>query len=205
MALCVLCATPRGEPDLVARWQPYIAEASERFGVPQSWITAVMRAESDGLTMRKDQPITSGAGAMGLMQIMPDTYAELRHRYRLGSDPYAPRDNILAGAAYLSDLYRRYGYPNLFAAYNAGPERLDAFLLGREPLPSQTLAYIGHVIPGASIAGNAVESSLAEPLDTQSDTLFFALHSATNAEQNPSADSVRSEDSLFVPLSGGRR
>ena len=55
-----------------------------------------MRVESLG-----DPLALSPKGAMGVMQIMPDTWSELRSRYGLGADPYDPRDNIVAGAAYL--------------------------------------------------------------------------------------------------------
>jgi len=47
----------------------------------------------------------SPQGAMGLMQIMPNTWAGLRARHGLGADPYEPRDNILAGAAYLREMH----------------------------------------------------------------------------------------------------
>ena len=60
---------------------------------------------------------------MGLMQVMPGTYSDLRNRYALGGDSYDPHDNIFAGTAYLRQMYERYGYPSLFAAYNAGPKR----------------------------------------------------------------------------------
>src|SRR5690348_6149324 len=90
----------------VLRWQSFIAEASHLFGTPQAWITAVIQAESGG-----DPRATSPKGAMGLMQIMPDTWAGLRIRYRLSTDPYDPRANILAGTAYLRELYKSYGYP----------------------------------------------------------------------------------------------
>jgi len=65
----------------------------------------------------------SRKGAMGLMQIMPGTWADLRARYGLGADPYDSHDNILAGTAYIRELYDRYGAPGFLAAYNAG---LDA-------------------------------------------------------------------------------
>jgi len=97
----------------------YIAEASRRFGVPVAWIRAVMRAESAG-----EARAVSSAGAMGLMQIMPATWADLRARHGLGRDPYDPRDNILAGTAYLRELHDRYGSPGFLAAYNAGPGRV---------------------------------------------------------------------------------
>jgi hypothetical protein len=82
-------------------------------GVPSVWIRAVMRVESDGQTMQNGVPITSPAGAMGLMQLMPDTYADMQTRYDLGNDPYDPQDNIAAGAAFLHEMYLRYGCPDL--------------------------------------------------------------------------------------------
>ena len=98
----------------------YIAEAAQRFGVPEAWIRAVMRVESAG-----DVRAISSAGAIGLMQIMPATWAELRVRHRLGGDPYDPRDNILAGAAYLREMHGRYGSPGFLAAYNHRPGRYE--------------------------------------------------------------------------------
>src|SRR3546814_10645940 len=53
------------------RWRDFIAEASRRFGVPEAWIRAVMKAESGGRTVLDGRPITSRAGAMGPMQVMP--------------------------------------------------------------------------------------------------------------------------------------
>lgn len=119
----------------------HIAEASRRFGVPIAWIRAVMRAESAG-----EPRVVSSAGAMGLMQIMPATWADLRARHGLGRDPYAPRDNILAGTAYLRELHNRYGSPGFLAAYNAGPGRYEESLSGR-PLPAETRAYVALLAP----------------------------------------------------------
>src|SRR3546814_11579992 len=71
----------------------HIAEAPHRFGVPVAWIRAVMRVESAGRVLT-----ISSAGAMGLMQVMPGTWAELRTRYGLGGDPYdADRTNVVKG------------------------------------------------------------------------------------------------------------
>ncbi|GLS35130.1 hypothetical protein GCM10010869_07180 [Mesorhizobium tianshanense] len=53
---------------------------------------------------------------------MLNTRREMRG-LTVGPDPHDPRDNILAGAAYLRAMQDRYGFPGLFAAYNAGPER----------------------------------------------------------------------------------
>jgi soluble lytic murein transglycosylase-like protein len=131
--------------DPLARWAPHIAEASTRFGMPAEWIRRVMRAESGGRTTLAGRPITSHAGAMGLMQLMPGTWRDMRARFGLGSDPHDPRDNILAGTAYLRLMYDRFGYPGLFAAYNAGPVRYARHLATGRPLPSETVAYMAAV------------------------------------------------------------
>lgn len=119
-----------------------MAEASRRFKVPLSWIRAVVRIESAG-----ERGAVSHAGAMGLMQLMPATYAELRTQYHLGSDPFAVRDNIMAGTAYLRQMYDRYGSPGFLAAYNAGPGRWEDHLAGRRSLPAETVNYLARLGP----------------------------------------------------------
>ncbi|MEH2595099.1 soluble lytic murein transglycosylase-like protein [Bradyrhizobium sp. AZCC 1577] len=114
----------------------FVDEASKRFAIPVSWIGSVINIESAGEVQAR-----SPKGAMGLMQIMPATWAELRQRYDLGNDPYNPRDNILAGTAYLRELLDRYGSPGVFVAYNAGPARYEEHLAGG-PLPDETRAYV---------------------------------------------------------------
>lgn len=123
-------------------WGPYIAEAAERFDVPERWIRQVMKIESSGKVMD-----TSQAGAMGLMQVMPVTYDELRARYDLGDDPYYPHDNLIAGTAYLRQMYDVYGFPGFLAAYNAGPGRLDDYLMRNRPLPDETRNYVRKIAP----------------------------------------------------------
>jgi soluble lytic murein transglycosylase-like protein len=138
--------------ETVADWHPLVAEASRRFGLPVAWIERVMQAESAGRTRRGGRPITSRAGAMGLMQLMPQTWAAMRRRLDLGRDPYDPRDNILAGSLYLRMMFDRFGHPGLFAAYNAGPGRYAAFVAGRTPLPEETRRYLADVTAGAVLA-----------------------------------------------------
>jgi len=142
------------------RWAPLIAEASKRFGVPQSWIRAVMLAESGGRTMlSENQPIISSAGAMGLMQLMPSTYADMRAQYGLGPDPYDPHDNVIAGAAYLRWLRQKYDYPEMFAAYNDGPGNLEQRLAQGNLLPPETRLYLVNVtasVEGRKGAGRAL-------------------------------------------------
>lgn len=98
----------------------HITEASQRFGIPDHWIYAVMRVESAGRI-----GAVSSAGAMGLMQLMPGTWARQRVRFGLGADPFDPRDNIMAGTSYLREMYDSYGAPGFLAAYNAGPGRFE--------------------------------------------------------------------------------
>ncbi len=145
----------------VAVWQPDIAAAARRFDIPEAWIAAVMRAESGGQATMDGRPIRSPAGAIGLMQVMPQTYAALRARYGLGADPYAPRDNILAGAAYLREMLNRYGVPWFLAAYNAGPARLDAFLRTGRELPAETQRYLAALAPQIDGMSGAVQAAIA--------------------------------------------
>jgi hypothetical protein len=122
------------------RYADFVTVAASRFGIPARWIDAVIEAESFG-----DATATSPKGAMGLMQIMPRTWADLRARYALGANPYDPHDNILAGAAYLRELYYRYGPDGFLAAYNAGPGRYEEFLTTGRTLPTETLTYVVQV------------------------------------------------------------
>lgn len=120
-----------------------IGEAAHRFGIPAGWIAAVLGAESDG-----DPLAVSSAGAMGLMQLMPATWEEQRALYQLGSDPFQPRDNILAGAAYLRAMWTRYGnVGGMLAAYNFGPGRYDEYLAGERDLPQETRDYVAALAP----------------------------------------------------------
>ncbi len=129
-------------------WGPYIGQAAGRFGVPQPWIRTVIHQESGGRQYLHGQPITSDAGAMGLMQIMPATYSELAGRFGLGTDPYDPHDNIMAGTGYIKDLYQQFGSPAFLAAYNAGPHRVQMYLAGQGSLPNETVNYLASAAPG---------------------------------------------------------
>jgi hypothetical protein len=163
----------------------FIAEASQRFAIPSNWIRAVIWIESGARAYA-----VSPKGAMGLMQIMPKTYAGLRTRYHLGPNPYDPRDNILAGVAYLREMQDRFGSPGFLAAYNAGPDRYERHLATGGPLPLETQDYVAMLMP--MIEGRRAESKRAAAFN-----LFGWLHSALfvrHVSVAPSADrtSVRS-------------
>ncbi|WP_457354232.1 lytic transglycosylase domain-containing protein [Sphingomonas sp. UYP23] len=149
--MMLLVAASPSAAESVTDWRSEVTAASVRFGIPVAWIERVLQAESRGRTTWQGRPTISRAGAMGLMQLMPATWAEMRGRYQLGPDPYDPHDNIIAGAAYLRLMYDRFGYPGLFAAYNAGPGRYAEFLGGRA-LPSETQAYLSQVVGAADTA-----------------------------------------------------
>jgi soluble lytic murein transglycosylase-like protein len=194
-----LAGTPQVRPDErgIDRWSSHIREASARFGIPEDWIRRVIRAESGGRTRLGGRPITSSAGAMGLMQLMPGTWCEMRSKYRLGRDPHDPRDNILAGTAYLRAMYDRFGYPGLFAAYNAGPGRYSGYLAGAGPLPAETVAYLaalGPDRPGQSRASAAIVGG---------GSLFVRLSNAIPPDIGPpppAATAPGSDPELFVRL-----
>jgi hypothetical protein len=124
-----------------AAFDRHIVSAARRFGLPETWIRAVIHVESAG-----DASAVSPAGAMGLMQIMPETWADLRSRYRLGTDPFDPHDNIFAGTAYLREMYDQFGSPGFLAAYNAGPGRYAEHLATGRRLPRETQAYVAKLV-----------------------------------------------------------
>lgn len=148
------CATQPAAPPPAAVMAPsydidaHIAEASARFDIPEIWIREVMMVESSGRTHFSDgRPIVSHAGAMGLMQVMPGTWAELAARHGFGNNPHDPRENVLAGTAYLREMYDIFGYPGFLAAYNAGPGRYRQHIADGRPLPRETTRYMSLLIP----------------------------------------------------------
>lgn len=193
-ALALAVATPVHAESMVD-WRPYITEASRRFGVPSVWIERVMRAESNGQTRLNGRPIRSRAGAMGLMQLMPGTWAAMRRTLGLGSNPDDPRDNILAGTFYLRLMYDRFGYPGLFAAYNAGPGRYTAHLATGTALPGETIAYLQTVGGVPFVASGTAAETPREPL-------FAVQYPAPN--QPESTAPVPSPASLFVVRHDGQ-
>lgn len=191
-AAALVVAAPAGAQS-VADWRAYIVEASARFGVPTAWIERVMHAESRGRAHHNGRPLRSSAGAMGLMQLMPATWADMRARLGLGGNPDDPRDNILAGTLYLRLMYDRFGYPGLFAAYNAGPGRYAEHLAGRRALPAETIGYLASVAPPSPTTSVAVAAKPVPP-----PSIFAVRHDATTPTE---AGSSSPASSLFVTLS----
>ncbi|HJO66938.1 MAG TPA: lytic transglycosylase domain-containing protein [Sphingomonas sanguinis] len=185
-------SAPIARPAAVVPYAVHIAEAAQRFGIPERWIRAVLRAESAG-----DARAISPAGAMGLMQLMPDTWAALRVRYRLGRDPHDPRDNIIAGAAYLREMWDRYGNVTAtLAAYNAGPGRYDDHRSTGRALPAETRAYVAALAPvlGSTVASKTPAQPAAPPPDWR-EAAIFVLRSTDARPAVASSSGVRSDDS----------
>jgi soluble lytic murein transglycosylase-like protein len=160
----------------------FITEASKRFAVPEHWIRSVMRVESAGEVRAR-----SRKGAMGLMQIMPQTWSDLRARYDLGADPYDSRDNILAGAAYIRELYQRFGTPGFLAAYNSGPTRYENHLATGRSLPDETQDYVAILAPtigGKQVNGNIVV--VADSLTLARSPLFVVRSANSSSDARPS-------------------
>lgn len=186
-----------------------IAEAAQRFAIPAAWIRAIMRIESRG-----DRRVVSAKGAMGLMQLMPETWAALRARYGLGRDPFDPHDNILAGAAFLREMHDRYGSPGFLAAYNAGPGRYEEFRDRHRPLPPETIAYVAALVPfvgDGAIDGPVLLAASDPPSWTQAPLFITRSASAelidratpkTPPNDSPAALAVR-DVSAIAPQSEG--
>lgn len=113
-----------------------ITDASNRYGVDFPLIKAIIKAESDF-----NPKAVSKKGAKGLMQIMPENFQLLNI-----SNPYDPRESIMAGARYFRELYQRYNgkLALSLAAYNAGPSAVDRY----QTIPpyQETEAYVERVL-----------------------------------------------------------
>jgi len=118
--------------------QRVLREAAARHGVPYRLALSVARTESSLLHMR-----VSGTGAMGLMQLMPNTAKGLGV-----SDPFDMAQNADGGVRYLKQLLRQYrgNVRRALAAYNAGPGRIPH--RGPLTMPNETRSYVARIIAG---------------------------------------------------------
>ena len=123
-------------PDRYSRYDAYIREAAGLYQLPEAFIRAVMRVESDF-----NHDVVSSAGAMGLMQLMPRTAAAMGVR-----DPFDPRQNIFGGARYLRILANKFNGDLVLtvAAYNAG----DGAVVRHRGVPpyEETRRYVQRVL-----------------------------------------------------------
>lgn len=212
--------TPAYGQDAAEQAQPptvdiasHVSEASSRFRIPETWIYAVMRTESAGRI-----GAVSSAGAMGLMQLMPGTWARQRTRFGLGGDPFDPRENIMAGTSYLREMYDNYGASGFLAAYNAGPGRYEDWRDRGRPLPAETLGYVAKIAPMLQTANAptvvASASSVHPVRLSWTESQLFAVPNvrsddasgsfAAAAPPHPAPAPNAQLNSLFAPVSGSR-
>ncbi|MFC2768165.1 MAG: lytic transglycosylase domain-containing protein [Mitsuokella sp.] len=112
-----------------------VREASAKFGVDPKLVSAVAEVESGG-----NQNAVSGAGAVGVMQLMPETAAGL------GVNPYDERENVEGGAKYIKEMLDTFGgdVKKAVAAYNAGPQAVKDY--GGVPPYRETQNYVNKVL-----------------------------------------------------------
>ncbi|MCF8077723.1 MAG: lytic transglycosylase domain-containing protein [Desulfobacterales bacterium] len=117
-------------------YEPMISEAARRHGVSADLLKALIKVESDF-----NPRAVSRAGALGLMQIMPENLSSLQIR-----DPFDPWENIMGGTRYLTQMLRRFSgkLPLALAAYNAGPSIVERY--NRIPPIRETEEYVEKVI-----------------------------------------------------------
>jgi soluble lytic murein transglycosylase-like protein len=120
----------------VKEYEELISDAAEQYGVSVPLLKAIIKAESDF-----NPRAVSKKGAMGLMQIMPDTIKDLAI-----NNPFDPRENIMGGTRYFKQLYDRFnGKLSLsLAAYNAGPTAVDQY--NSIPPYRETEEYVERVL-----------------------------------------------------------
>ncbi|MEA1899293.1 MAG: transglycosylase SLT domain-containing protein [Thermodesulfobacteriota bacterium] len=119
-----------------SKYDHFISEASIKYGVSFPLLKALIKIESDF-----NPKAVSKAGAMGLMQIMPENFDALKI-----TNPFNPRENILGGTLYLKQLMIRFEgkLPLALAAYNAGPNRVARYK--RIPHIKETENYVKKIM-----------------------------------------------------------
>jgi soluble lytic murein transglycosylase-like protein len=174
-------------------WAWEIADGARGTGLPRAWIRAVMNAESAGVASA-----LSPKGAIGLMQLMPETYMEIAAELGLGADPFNPHDNLLAGAVFLKRMLDRFGSPNFLAAYNAGPQCLDEVLAGLHPLPDESRLFMEKVAAQLGLAGDSLvgSGSLARGNASFGGLFFISRHNGF------AAGKVTPAQGIFLPIGG---
>ena len=129
-------ASPKDRPRDLAEFEKIISRAASQYGLDPNLIKAIIHTESGGIP-----DVHSSRGAIGLMQLMPETASNLAV-----SDPSDPRTNIWAGTKYLSQLLKQFRGDLILAlaAYNAGPETVKKY--GGVPPYPETMEYLQKVL-----------------------------------------------------------
>lgn len=170
----------------VSDYNPIIDAAAQEWDVDPHWVRSVMQGESGGQRYKNGKPITSSAGAGGLMQIIPSTARALGVQ-----DVHDPVQAIWGGTKYLAQLRDQFNgnVPLATAAYNAGPERVGEYIANGKSLPNETRNYLrevsGHY---QKFAGQPSAPSTFSPISTAN-----AAPAAASKQAGPSVDDFLKE------------
>jgi uncharacterized coiled-coil protein SlyX len=177
-----------------------IAKEAERQGIKPELALAIASAETGGNFNHygKDGVLTSGAGAKGVMQIMPNTAELFSKKYNIDINPDDEDSNIMGGVTILKDLLTQYKSPRkAVALYNASPQSVKKFLstYDTDPdgailsLPQQTQDYSGKVAQNFN-------------LDDDKETGFLVPVSAEGSYE-PEASRIKKEEAARPPKENG--
>lgn len=158
----------------VTKYDSIFEKASKAYNLPVNLLKAVAKQESNF-----NPASVSSSGAMGIMQLMPDTAAGLGV-----DDPFDPEQNIMGGARYLASMMKRYNndVSLALAAYNAGPGNVDKY--GGIPPFKETQNYVKKVLKYAKSYGSA-----------EGDVSSASAATASSAGANSSAASAAAASS----------
>lgn len=151
-----------------------IIDTANQYGVPAGIALSVAMVES-GIQQwtASGNLVRSSAGAIGVMQLMTDTAAQL------GVDPTDPVANIQGGVSYLAQMFSQFGdWPTALAAYNWGPGNVQKALAAGRQFPAGVQDYATKVLAGASVANSF--ASIAQPDGSSQD-----LTTSTTSTSSP--------------------
>ena len=147
-------------PQYPTDYDDEISSAAAEYGVDEDLIRRMIQQESAW-----DPQAVSGAGAQGLMQLMPGTAGDLGV-----IDPFDPGQNISGGTRYISQMLQKYGgdQDRALAAYNWGPGNVDR--LGMENAPQETRDYVARLSSGFVSSSEPLSDSEEKPMAAQGKT-----------------------------------
>ena len=130
-------------------YQPTFATVEQNNGIPPNLLYRLGYQESHFRQDIIDGSTRSSAGAVGIMQLMPQFFPSA------GVDPQA---DIATAGAYLAQLYNQFGDWQLaVAAYNDGPGNINSYLAGNKELPLETENYVADVFADVPVQGSLIE------------------------------------------------
>ena len=165
-AAAEVAAGPKPFVDTVC---PLMQQQADARGLPAMFFVRLIWKES-----RFNPGAVSPKGAQGIAQFMPGTASD-----RGLDDPFEPKSAIVHSASLLADLKSEFGNVGLAAAaYNAGAERVRAWLDGRSKLPAETIGYVSFVTGRDAEEWKLAETELPDALKTPAEDVVEFLPQA---------------------------